>query len=58
MLKVILNRFEAQAEEVITEEQAGLKAGRSISEQGPVVQSTVSLTSSLRGQLVKCFTTL
>ena len=26
-------------------------------EQGPVVQSMVSLTSSLRGQLVKCFTT-
>ena len=26
--------------------------------QGLVVQSTVSLTSSLRGQLVKCFTTL
>ena len=26
--------------------------------QGPVVQSMVSLTSSLRGQLVKCFTTL
>ena len=26
--------------------------------QGPVVQSIVSLTSSLRGQLVKCFTTL
>ena len=25
---------------------------------GPVVQSMVSLTSSLRGQLVKCFTTL
>ena len=25
---------------------------------GPVVQSVVSLTSSLRGQLVKCFTTL
>ena len=25
---------------------------------GPVVQSIVSLTSSLRGQLVKCFTTL
>ena len=24
---------------------------------GPVVQSIVSLTSSLRGQLVKCFTT-
>ena len=26
--------------------------------QGPVVQSIVSLTSSLRGQLVKCFTAL
>ena len=25
--------------------------------QGPVVQSIVSLTSSLSGQLVKCFTT-
>ena len=25
---------------------------------GPVVQSIVSLTSLLRGQLVKCFTTL
>ena len=27
-------------------------------DQGPVVQSMVSLTSSLRGQLVKYFTTL
>ena len=26
--------------------------------QGPVVQSIVSLTSSLRGQLVKCFMTI
>ena len=26
--------------------------------KGPVVQSIVSLTSLLRGQLVKCFTTL
>ena len=25
---------------------------------GPVVQSSVSLTSLLRGQLIKCFTTL
>ena len=32
--------------------------GLSDIEQGPVVQSIVSLTSSLRGQLVKCFTTL
>ena len=29
-----------------------------VSYQGPVVKSIVSLTSSLRGQLVKCFTTL
>ena len=28
------------------------------SQQGPAVQSIVSLTSLLRGQLVKCFTTL
>ena len=27
-------------------------------EQGPVVQSIVSITNSLRGRLVKCFTTL
>ena len=27
-------------------------------QKGPVVQSLVSLTSPLRGQLVKCFTTL
>ena len=27
-------------------------------DMGPVVQSIVSLTSSLRGQLVKCFTTI
>ena len=27
-------------------------------DHGPVVQSILSLTSSLRGQLVKCFTTL
>ena len=29
-----------------------------VTHQGPVVQSIVSLTSSLRGQLVKCFMTL
>ena len=32
--------------------------GVSISVQGPVVQSIVSLTSSLRDQLVRCITTL
>ena len=30
----------------------------SLCQQDPVVQSNVSLTSSLRGQIVKCFTTL
>ena len=29
-----------------------------VADLGPVVRSIVSLTSSLRGQLVKCFTTL
>ena len=29
-----------------------------LTHQGPVVQSIVRLTSSLRGQLVKCFATL
>ena len=36
----------------------GLLSENKISIQGPVVQSILSLTSSLRGQLVKCFTTL
>ena len=31
---------------------------KEVTVQGPVVQSIVSLTSLLRGQLVKCFTTL
>ena len=35
-----------------------LKIGMLYKLQGPVVQSIVSLTSSLRGQLVKCFRTL
>ena len=33
MLKVILNRLKPQAEEIIAEEQAGLRAGRSTAEQ-------------------------
>ena len=33
MLKIILNRFEPQAEKFITEEQAGFRAGRSTTEQ-------------------------
>ena len=38
-----------------------LRVNSAISEYivlGPVVQSILSLTNSLRGQLVKCFTTL
>ena len=33
MLKVILNRLKPQAEEIIAEEQAGFRAGRSTTEQ-------------------------
>ena len=32
-----------------------LRMNEGFVDQGPVVQSMVSLTSSLRGQLVKCF---
>ena len=33
MLKIILNRLKPQAEQIITEEQAGFRAGRSTTEQ-------------------------
>ena len=33
MLKIILNRLKPQAERIIAEEQAGFRAGRSITEQ-------------------------
>ena len=33
MLKTILNRLKPQAEKIITEEQAGFRAGRSTTEQ-------------------------
>ena len=33
MLKILLNRLKPQAEEIIAEEQAGLRAGRSTTEQ-------------------------
>ena len=35
-----------------------LNTGTGFNDQGPVVQRILSLTSSLRGQLVKCFGTL
>ena len=33
MLKIILNRLKPQVEKIIAEEQAGFRAGRSITEQ-------------------------
>ena len=33
MLKIILNRFKPQVEKIITEEQAGVRAGRNTTEQ-------------------------
>ena len=33
MLKIILNKLQSQAEEIIAEEQAGFRAGRSNTEQ-------------------------
>ena len=33
MLKIIINRLQPQAEEIIAEEQAGFRAGRCITEQ-------------------------
>ena len=33
MLKIILNRLKPQAEEIIAEDQAGFRAGRSTTEQ-------------------------
>ena len=33
MLKIILNRLKRQAEKIITEERAGIRAGRSTTEQ-------------------------
>ena len=41
MLKIILNRLKLQAEKIITEEQAGFRAGRSTTEQ--IFQLTHSL---------------
>ena len=35
-----------------------LKRLSDFTDKGPVVQSIISLTSSLRGQLIKCFVTL
>ena len=42
--------------ETIWRQDLGLKSHPK--DQGPVVQSFVSLTNPLRGQLIKCFTTL
>ena len=41
MLKIILNRLKPQAERIITEEQAGFRAGRSTTEQTLTYESSV-----------------
>ena len=46
MLKVILNRLKPQAEEVIAEEQAGFRAGRSTIERSSTSESCVKSTSN------------
>ena len=46
MLKVILNRLKPQAEEIIAEEQAGFRAGRSTTEQISTSESCVKSTSN------------
>ena len=46
MLKVFLNRLKPQAEEIIAEEQAGFRAGRSTTEQILTSESCVKSTSN------------
>ena len=47
MLKVILNRLQPQAEEIIAEEQAGFTAGRSTTEQILISGSSASHTCNI-----------
>ena len=47
MLKVILNRLKPQAVEIIAEEQAGFRAGRSTTEQILTLESCVESTSNI-----------
>ena len=46
MLKVILNRLKPQAEEIIAEEQAGFRAGRSPQNRSSTSESCVKSTSN------------
>ena len=49
MLKIILNRLQAQAEEIIAEEQAGFRAGRrtTIQSQNPLREISAASAESL-----------
>ena len=49
MLKIILNRLKPQAEEIIAEEQAGFRAGRSTTEQifNPVSYTHLTLPTTV-----------
>ena len=46
MLKVILNRLKPQAQEIIAEEQAGFRAGRSATDRSSTSESCVKSTSN------------
>ena len=46
MLKVILNMLKPQAEEIIAEEQAGFRAGRSTTDRSSTSESCVKSTSN------------
>ena len=57
-ISYLLSWFQKASLTSLNSENAS-RGGKSLrADQGPVVQSMVSLTSSLRGQLLKCFTTL
>ena len=47
MLKVILNRLKPQAEEIIAEEQAGFRAGRTPQNRSSTLESCVKSTSNI-----------
>ena len=48
MLRVILNRLKSKAEELLSEEQAGFRAGRSTVEQISTVGSSLKNTYNIR----------
>ena len=47
MLNIILNMLKPQAEEIIAEEQAGFRAGRSTTDRSSTLESCVKSTSNI-----------